>query len=198
VSWRYQAAWEIMSAPAVTIAPGETVGQAGRVMHHAGVNRLLVTDQRRRLLGLIAAADLLKNFARSDEDLQAGVQTMLNPLAARINVHVHDGVVTLTGRVRSRRRRTSRVILHLPNSASLPSSVNCASSPTSPSLHTKPQRAPTRAQSTTPSGAPGTPWMNGGRPAAATRRLRRPPGQRILSRVAPSSSEPPIANSVAM
>ena len=100
MSWSHQAAWEIMSAPAVTIAPGETLGQAGRVMQHAGVKRLLVTDHRRQLLGVIAAADLLKNFARSDEDLQAGVQTMLNRLAVRIGVRVDDGVVTLTGRVR--------------------------------------------------------------------------------------------------
>jgi CBS-domain-containing membrane protein len=100
LTWRHQTAREIMSAPAVTVAPDESLGHAGRLMHHAGVKRLLVVDHRRHLLGIVAAADLLKVFARSDEDVETSVRTALNRLTTgSITAHVEDGVVTLTGRV---------------------------------------------------------------------------------------------------
>ncbi|GAA3342039.1 hypothetical protein GCM10020358_35610 [Amorphoplanes nipponensis] len=101
--WRRVTARELMTAPARTVAPGATVAGAARLMHRAGVKRLLVTDHRRRLLGIVTAADLLRTFGRSDEDVRAGVRAALRPLTAvRARVDVHDGVVTVTGRVRDR------------------------------------------------------------------------------------------------
>jgi CBS-domain-containing membrane protein len=72
-------------------------------MHRAGVKRLLVTDHRRHLLGIVAAADLLKVFGRSDETLAADVRALLAPVAAgAVRIGVNAGVVTLAGRVPDR------------------------------------------------------------------------------------------------
>jgi CBS-domain-containing membrane protein len=73
VAWRRTTAREMMSAPAMTIGPDETTAQAARRMHRAGVKRLLVTDRRRRLLGIVTAADLIKIHGRTDDDLRAGI-----------------------------------------------------------------------------------------------------------------------------
>jgi CBS-domain-containing membrane protein len=103
VGWRRSSAREMMTAPAVTVAPDVTPAQAGRLMVDAGVKRLLVTDDRRRLLGIVAAADLLKIFARSDEAVMGDVRSVLTPLAVgAVHADVHAGVVSLTGRVPDR------------------------------------------------------------------------------------------------
>jgi CBS-domain-containing membrane protein len=73
VVWRRTTAREMMSAPAMTIGPDRTTAQAARRMHRASVKRLLVTDRRRRLLGIVAAADLLEVHGRLDDDLRAGI-----------------------------------------------------------------------------------------------------------------------------
>jgi len=107
---------QMMPAPAVTVAPDATTAQAGRRMHRAGVKRLLVTDHRRHLLGIVAAADLLKVFGRSDETLAADVRALLAPLAAdAVRIGVSAGVVTLAGRVSD--RTTARLIEDLGHAA---------------------------------------------------------------------------------
>ena len=103
VRWRRTTARQMMTAPAVTIGPGATPARAGRLMHRAGVNRLLVVDHRRHLLGIIAAADLLTLFDRPDETVRAEVEATLEPVTAgAVQVDVSAGVVLLTGRVSDR------------------------------------------------------------------------------------------------
>jgi CBS-domain-containing membrane protein len=58
--WRHPTVRQMMSAPAMTIGPDHTAAQAGRRMHRDRVNRLLVTDHRHHLLGIVTAADLLR------------------------------------------------------------------------------------------------------------------------------------------
>ncbi|UQU62713.1 CBS domain-containing protein [Couchioplanes caeruleus] len=72
LGWSRATAREMMSAPPVTIGPAATPAEAAELMHTAGVNRLLVTDHRRRLVGIIAAADLLRVLGRSGEPVAAG------------------------------------------------------------------------------------------------------------------------------
>jgi CBS domain-containing protein len=116
VGWQRTTAREMMTAPAVTIGPEVTPAQAGRLMHRAGVNRLLVTDHRRHLLGIIAAADLLKIFGRSDENVRADVEAALRPVTAgAVRVGVDAGVVLLTGRVPD--RPTAKVLRDLAHAA---------------------------------------------------------------------------------
>jgi CBS domain-containing protein len=103
IGWHATSAREMMTAPPVTIAPDATIAQAGRRMHRSRVNRLLVTDHRRHLVGIIAAADLLKVFGRSDEVIANDVRARMEPVsAADVLVGVNAGVVTLIGRVPDR------------------------------------------------------------------------------------------------
>jgi CBS domain-containing protein len=98
-------AGELMTAPAVTTRASTTLAQAARTMAHARVKRLPVVDDRGMLVGIVSRADLLKVFLRDDEDLTEEVRREVvaylfpTPLSP-IRVAVHEGVVTLTGRVR--------------------------------------------------------------------------------------------------
>jgi len=91
----------IMTAPAVTIGPGEPVGAAARLMHRQHLKCLPVVDAEGKLAGIVSRHDLLKVFLRSDEQITADVAgalaavLLLDP--ASVAVTVRDGVVTLTG-----------------------------------------------------------------------------------------------------
>ncbi|MBA9043873.1 MULTISPECIES: CBS domain-containing protein [Streptomyces] len=95
----------LMTTPAVTVAPDATLGHAARVMARARVKQLPVVDPEGTLLGIVSRSDLLKVFLRGDAEIAdevAGdvVTRLFGAEAAGIRVEVHDGVVTLSGRVR--------------------------------------------------------------------------------------------------
>jgi CBS domain-containing protein len=99
-AWIARSAGEMMSAPARTVGPDATLAEAGRRMRRDAVNRLLVTGPRGRLLGIVTAADLLRQHDRADEDVRADVRRALAPLpAADVAADVHDGVATVAGTV---------------------------------------------------------------------------------------------------
>ncbi|MEU3173773.1 CBS domain-containing protein [Streptomyces sp. NPDC007000] len=96
---------ELMTSPALTIHPGATLAQAARTMAHAKVRRLPVVDGLGMLEGIVSRADLLKVFLRGDdeiaEEVRREVVAHLFPLSdTTLEVQVHDGRVTLAGRVR--------------------------------------------------------------------------------------------------
>ncbi|GHI03885.1 hypothetical protein AQI88_08565 [Streptomyces cellostaticus] len=96
---------DLMSSPALTVSPRATLGEAARLMARAGVKRLPVVDELGLLQGVVSRCDLLKVFLRGDEEIAEQVRrevvAHLFPLpASAIQVEVHDGVVTLVGRVR--------------------------------------------------------------------------------------------------
>ncbi|MER6185896.1 CBS domain-containing protein [Streptomyces sp. NPDC001652] len=98
-------AGELMTAPALTVRPGETLAQAARTMARARVKRLPVVDEAGRLEGVVSRADLLKVFLRSDEDIAEEVRrevvAYLFPAPdSAVRVEVREGVVKLGGRVR--------------------------------------------------------------------------------------------------
>jgi CBS domain-containing protein len=99
-AWTAPSAGQMMSAPALTVEPDVTLGQAGRLMRHHAVNRLLVTGPDRRLLGIVTAADLLKVHDRTDEVVRAGVRQVLAALpTSDVAFDVHDGVAIMAGTV---------------------------------------------------------------------------------------------------
>jgi osmotically-inducible protein OsmY len=72
-------------------------------MVQEGINRLPVVDKR-KLLGIVTRADLVRAFTRSDEEIANEIQTeilrrtlWLEPGA--VTVRVADGVVEVTGEV---------------------------------------------------------------------------------------------------
>jgi CBS domain-containing protein len=91
---------ELMTSPAVTIGPDETVEQAARLLYDRKVKRLPVVDQAGRLVGIISRTDILAVFDRADTEIREEIMTQV--IAGRsepsyYSVIVKDGVVTLEG-----------------------------------------------------------------------------------------------------
>ena len=95
-------AGELMTSPAVTVTPDDTIQRAARLMYSRKVKRLPVVDANGHLVGIIGRTDLLTMFDRSDEDLRQEIQDQvirheLRTDPAAFTVEVKDGIVTLEG-----------------------------------------------------------------------------------------------------
>jgi CBS domain-containing protein len=93
---------DLMTEPAVTAAPEDTVEHAARLMYVRQVKRLPVTDAAGRLLGIISRADVLSVFGRPDGELRRELDenlilTEFRAAPDRFTVTVQDGIVTLAG-----------------------------------------------------------------------------------------------------
>lgn len=107
---------DLMSAPAVTIAPDASLTAAAKLMDDERVKRLPVTDQQGRLRGIVSRGDLLRVFLRPDAEIARDVQDevlrrTLWVEPRTVEVQVRDGVVTLTGR--TDRRSTAELAVAL-------------------------------------------------------------------------------------
>ncbi|HEY7487151.1 MAG TPA: CBS domain-containing protein [Streptosporangiaceae bacterium] len=97
-------AWQIMSAPAVTVSPETPVVEAARLLSRHKINRLPVVDSDGTLVGIVSRGDLLGVFLQPDEEIRDEVvhDVIVRALAedrSRVHVAVHDGVVTLRGQL---------------------------------------------------------------------------------------------------
>ncbi|MFB7591072.1 CBS domain-containing protein [Streptomyces sp. NPDC056169] len=100
---------DLMTVPAVTVHAEEPVADAARLMVRRGVERLPVVDEEERLVGIVTRRDLLCVFLRPDPEIRhrIRVDVLVDAMGLpedAVDVHVLDGVVTLTGRVRRRSR----------------------------------------------------------------------------------------------
>lgn len=96
-------AHELMTSPAITIGPGETVPAAARTLQRHAVTRLPVVDEHGTLVGIVSRHDLLCLFVRSDHDIASDVRHEVTPHApGELSADVTDGVVVLNGRVHRR------------------------------------------------------------------------------------------------
>ena len=91
---------DLMTGPAVTVAPEDTVEHAARLMYRRRVKRLTVVDADGHLAGIISRADVLTVFDRSDEEICEEIAGNVIPdefLAApyAFTVTVMEGVLTL-------------------------------------------------------------------------------------------------------
>ena len=98
---------ELMTAPAITIAPDASLAEAAWLLHRHQIKRLPVLDPAGPLLGIVSRADLLKVFLRSDDQIAREVRQEVLRRALwvdpdTIDVEVGDGVVTLTGQLERR------------------------------------------------------------------------------------------------
>jgi CBS domain-containing protein len=90
----------LMSAPAVTIGATAPVSTAARLMGAARVKRLPVVDPDDKLVGIVSRHDVLRLFARPDEEVRASVLHALAALGAdpkRLRAEVNSGLVLLSG-----------------------------------------------------------------------------------------------------
>jgi CBS domain-containing protein len=98
---------EAMTSPALTIDAGWSLTAAAERMLADGVNRLPVI-RGERLVGIVTRADIVRAFARSDEDVDGDVQEALELYRdmwsdnARLDARVADGALTVTGNLRQR------------------------------------------------------------------------------------------------
>jgi CBS-domain-containing membrane protein len=95
-------AGDLMTHPAVTVRPDDSVEHAARLMYTLQVKRLPVVDAGGYLVGIVSRADLLTVFDRSDQEIHAEIvndiilrEFLIDP--AQFTVDVADGVVTIRG-----------------------------------------------------------------------------------------------------
>ncbi|MGA7911107.1 MAG: CBS domain-containing protein [Candidatus Dormiibacterota bacterium] len=100
-------AGDVMTSPAICIAPDASIPEAARLMYREAVKRLPVIDQKGDLLGIVSRADLLKTFIRSDESIRRDIiedvlkkSLSIEPRTVRVNVF--NGLVHLSGEVESK------------------------------------------------------------------------------------------------
>jgi CBS domain-containing protein len=95
-------AGDLMTHPAVTVRPEDSVEHGARLMYTLQVKRLPVVDAGGYLVGIVSRADLLSVFDRTDEEIHSEIvndvilrEFLIDP--AVFMVTVTDGVVTLRG-----------------------------------------------------------------------------------------------------
>ena len=95
---------EAMSTPAQTITPDRPIAEAATIMLDEGVNRLPVVDSGGKLVGLVSRGDLVRAFARPDDEILEDIEEdvirkamWLDPNT--LDVTVTNGVVALAGEV---------------------------------------------------------------------------------------------------
>ena len=93
---------DLMSKPAVTIGPDETVTSAARLMYNRRVKRLPVVNGDGKLIGIVTRSDVLSVYNRPDPQIQGEITKDLirgtfrcDP--AKFTVTVKDGIVTIEG-----------------------------------------------------------------------------------------------------
>ncbi len=94
---------DLMTRPAVTIAPEEPLENAARLMYNCRVKRLPVVDAEGHLVGIVSRADVLAVFDRTDEEIHEEItnQVIVPEFLSdprQVTVTVRAGVVTLQGR----------------------------------------------------------------------------------------------------
>jgi CBS-domain-containing membrane protein len=93
---------DLMSKPAVTIGPDETVTQAARLMYNRRVKRLPVVSDDGTLIGIVTRSDVLTVYSKPDQEIQGEISKdvirgTFHCDPARFTVTVKDGIVTIEG-----------------------------------------------------------------------------------------------------
>jgi len=94
-------AGDLMTHPAVTVRPEDSVEHAARLMYNLRINRLPVVDAGGGLVGVISRTDLLAVYDRPDSEIRDEIEGLIlhefleDP--RQFAVSVQDGVVTLAG-----------------------------------------------------------------------------------------------------
>jgi CBS domain-containing protein len=93
---------DLMTHPAVTVTPDDSVEQAARLMYTLQVKRLPVIDHGGRLVGIISRADVLAVYERPESEIRQEIidNVIVNGFLQdpdQFTVAVQAGVVTLEG-----------------------------------------------------------------------------------------------------
>jgi len=98
---------EAMTSPAITIGAERHVSEAARLMTENGIKRLPVVDADHKLVGIVTRSDLVRAFARPDEEIEREIREDVVQRAlwiedGALDVRVERGEVTLSGEVERR------------------------------------------------------------------------------------------------
>jgi CBS-domain-containing membrane protein len=91
---------DLMTSPAVTVGPDDTVEHAARLMLTRKIKRLPVVDAGGRLVGIISRTDVLAVFGRPDAEIREEIMSHVirgRSEPTRYSVIVKDGMVTFEG-----------------------------------------------------------------------------------------------------
>jgi CBS domain-containing protein len=104
---------DLMSKPAIIVRSTASIRAAAVLMSENRVKRLPVVDGKGRLIGVVSRADLVRLYARPDDEILADIReyVLRRTLAMdpdSLAVRVHDGVATLAGAVG--RRSTVHIV----------------------------------------------------------------------------------------
>jgi CBS domain-containing protein len=118
---------DLMSQPAIVIRPTASISAAAALMTEHGVKRLPVVDGEDQLVGVVSRADLVRLYARPDDQILSDIREhvlrrTLCMDADVLTVEVVNGVVSVAGTVD--RRSTVDVVELLVQS--VPGVVNVA------------------------------------------------------------------------
>ena len=97
----------LMTSPAYTVRPEDTVEQAARIMYLRNAKRLPVVDADGRLAGIVSRTDVLAVYSRTDadiaEEIRTGILSTETPAdPGTLDVSVTGGVATIVGRPQTR------------------------------------------------------------------------------------------------
>lgn len=93
-------AGDLMTSPAVTVVPEDTVEHAAQLMYARGLKRLPVIDAAGHLVGIISRTDVLAVFDRTDEDIRVEITRHVIPRLSEPSFYwvvVKSGIVTMEG-----------------------------------------------------------------------------------------------------
>jgi CBS domain-containing protein len=113
-------AGDLMTHPAVTVRPDDSVEHAARMMYTLRIKRLPVVNAGGVLVGVVTRTDLLAVYDRSDEEIREEIldQVIVHEFLEdprQFSVTVEDGVVTLEGKPETTElgRRIVRKVRHV-------------------------------------------------------------------------------------
>lgn len=97
-------ATELMTSPAITVRAGTDITAAARLLADRDIHRAPVVDDDNRLVGIVSRHDLVRVFARPDEEIRSeiGQDVFRHTLSVdphSLDIRVADGIVTLRGQL---------------------------------------------------------------------------------------------------
>lgn len=96
---------QAMTEGAINVHPACSLRAAARMMDARGLRRLLVVAEDEGLVGILSRRDIVREFTRDDSELHQEIVHRLHEqmgvAGVRVGVSVKDGIVDLTGGVRT-------------------------------------------------------------------------------------------------
>lgn len=98
---------DVMSTDLIVLGPAADHAEAARLMQSEGVKRIPVVGDDGRLVGLVSRSDILRVFARSDQEIIEEIQDhvmgqILWIEPKRVEIRSNEGNVVLRGRLETR------------------------------------------------------------------------------------------------